>query len=88
MRDEEARHQFLDHVVRFEGRMQELFDRVLTLLGREPLTDIGQLSEALMALYLHSIGTDQLGAGSLTPSVLVGDLLPRLLLSLSRPVSG
>ena len=85
VRDDEARRLFLTHVERFEGRMQELFSRILALLGREPSTDIASLSEALMALYLHSLGTEQLGAGRLDQRSLVADLLPRLLLALSRP---
>ena len=87
VRDEEARHLFLAHVEEFEGRMQALFSRILGLLGREPISDIASLSEALMALYQHSLGTQQLGAGHLTPEVLVGDLLPQLLIALSRPRS-
>jgi AcrR family transcriptional regulator len=87
VRDEEMRHLFLEHVEEFEGRMQALFSRILTLLGREPISDIASLSEALMALYQHSLGTQQLGAGHLTPDVLVGDLLPQLLIALSRPKS-
>jgi AcrR family transcriptional regulator len=85
VRDEEARRLFLAHVEEFEGRMQELFARILALLGREPLSDLAQLSEALFALYLHSLGTDQLGAGTLGQRALVSELLPQLLLSLSRP---
>lgn len=87
VRDEEMRHLFLEHVEEFEGRMQALFSRILGLLGREPISDIASLSEALMALYQHSLGTQQLGAGHLTPEVLVGDLLPQLLISLSRPIT-
>ncbi|GAA1924571.1 TetR/AcrR family transcriptional regulator [Nocardioides marmoribigeumensis] len=87
VRDEEARSLFLAHVEEFEGRMQRLFERILGLLGREPISDIASLSEALMALYQHSLGTQQLGAGHLTPEVLVGDLLPQLLIALSRPRS-
>ena len=87
VRDEEARRLFLGHVEEFEGRMQELFARILGLLGREPTSDIATLSEALMALYLHSLGTSQLGAGNLGLEVLVNDLLPQLLLSLSRPIT-
>ncbi len=85
VRHDDARRLFLGHVEQFEGRMQELFSRILALLGREPTTDIAQLSEALMALYLHSLGTEQLGAGRLDQRSLVADLLPQLLLSLSRP---
>jgi AcrR family transcriptional regulator len=85
VRDDEARRLFLVHVEQFEGRMQELFSRILALLGREPVSDLAQLSEALMALYLHSLGTEQLGAGRLDQRSLVSDLLPQLLLALSRP---
>ena len=87
VRDDEARRLFLAHVTEFEGRMQELFSRVLALLGREPLADIAQLSEALMALYLHSLGTEQLGTGTLDQQALVSTVLPQILLSLSRPTS-
>jgi len=85
VREEGARRLFLGHVERFEGRMQELFSRILALLGREPVVHIAELSEALMALYLHSLGTEQLGAGRLDQRSLVSTLLPQLLLSLSRP---
>lgn len=85
VRDAEARTRFLGHVAQFEGRMQELFGRIIDLLGREPVTDLAQISEALMALYLHGLGSAQTGAGSLTVSSLMSDLLPHLLLSLSRP---
>lgn len=85
VRDAEARTLFLGHVAEFEGRMQEIFGRILDLLGREPVTDLAQISEALMALYLHALGSSQLGTGSLTVSSLVSDLLPPLLMSLSHP---
>lgn len=84
VRDAEARELFLGHVEEFEGRMQEVFGRILALLGRQPVTDLAQLSEAMMALYLHSLGSEQLGAGRLTVGTLNTDLLPHLLLSLSR----
>ncbi len=85
VRDPQARALFLGHVADFEGPMQELFGQILDLLGREPLTDLAQISEALMALYLHALGTAQLGAGNLTVGSLVSDLLPPLLMALSHP---
>ena len=43
--------------------------------------------DVLLALYLHSLGIEQLGTGTLDPDRLVDDVLPHVLLGLSRPTS-
>ena len=90
VRHPEARDQFLANVQHFQEPMEGLVQRMLTLLDREPALPLAQVREILVALYLHALGTEQLGTdrlgrGGLGTRQLVADVLPQLLLGLSRP---
>ncbi len=85
VRDPAAREQFIAHGDRLQTEIVELVHRVLTLLDREPVLSVEHLTEVLLALYLHSLGNEQLGTGNLDPDRLVDEVLPHVLLGLSRP---
>ena len=89
VRDPDARDLFVTNVQHFQERMEELVQRMLTLLGREPVLPLPQIRDILLALYLHALGTEQLGTdrmgtGSLGTEDLMSDVVPQLLLSLSK----
>lgn len=85
VRDAEARRRYVTHGDRLQLEMVDLVARVLTLLGREPVISVEHLTDVVVALYVHSLGTEQLGTGNLDPDRLVDDVLPHVLLGLSRP---
>lgn len=84
VRDPDAREQFIAHGDRLQAEIVDLVARVLELLEREPVISVEHLTDVLLALYLHSLGTEQLGTGNLDPDRLVDDVLPHVLLGLSR----
>jgi AcrR family transcriptional regulator len=84
VRDAEARERFNAQGDRLQREIVELVRRVLVLLEREPVISHAHLTEVLLALYLHSLGNEQLGTGKLDPDRLVDDVLPHVLLGLSR----
>ena len=85
VRDPRAREQFVRNVHHFQERMEELVQRMLSLLGRAPSLPPAHIRDVLLALYLHALGTEQLGTGGLGTEELMADVVPQLLLSLSRP---
>ena len=84
VRDAEARDRFLAHVAQFEGRIQELFARVLDLLGRDPVTDVQDQRGPDGALPPQP-RAELLGTGGLPPDRLVAEVLPHVLIGLSTP---
>ena len=78
------REQFVAHGDRLQAEIVDLVARVLALLEREPVISVQHLTDVLLALYLHSLGNEQLGTGNLDPDRLVDDVLPHVLLGLSR----
>ncbi len=84
-RSPEARAVFVAHRERFESQMVEVIGDVVRLLGREPSIPLEQLTETAIALYLHSLGQDALGLGTLNTDELVNIVLPQLILGLSHP---
>ena len=84
VRDEGARQVFTQEAHRLQGSIEELVGRVLRLLGREPVVPLPELTDVLLALYLHSLGNQQLGTGTLNPEHLVADVLPQVIIGLSR----
>ena len=88
VRDAEARQRFISHGDRLQMEMVELVNRVLALLEREPVISAEHLTDVLLALYVHSLGSEQLGTGNLDPQQLVDDVLPHVLLGLSREPRG
>ncbi len=87
VRDPAARERFIAQGDRLQLEMRDLVARVLTLLDREPVVSVENLADVLLALYLHSLGIEQLGTGNLDPDRLVDDVLPHVLLGLSRPAT-
>lgn len=85
VRDEEARRRYASYGDRFRDAIGALVARVLTLLDREPVVDPDELGDALVGLYLHTLGNEHLGTDHLDPARLVSDVLPHLVLGLSRP---
>lgn len=85
VRDAGARERFIAHGDRLQQEIVDLVRRVLALLDREPVISHDDLTDVLLALYLHSLGNEQLGTGNLDPDRLVDDVLPPVLLGLSRP---
>ncbi len=84
LRDESARAIFREHRERLDGRMQQAIHDVVHRLGREPIVSIELVAETAVALYLHSLGQQGLGFGSLDPRQLVETVLPQVILGLTR----
>ena len=84
LRDESARHLLQEHRARLDGRMQQAIGDVVRRLGREPTVSIDLVTETAVALYLHSLGQQGLGFGSLEPRELVESVLPQVILGLTR----
>jgi AcrR family transcriptional regulator len=85
VRDPDARERFIEHGDRLQMEIVELVRRVLDLLERVPVISVEHLTEVLLALYVHTLGNEQLGTGDLDPDRLVDEVLPHVLLGLSRP---
>jgi AcrR family transcriptional regulator len=85
VRDPRAREQFVSNVHHFQEPMEELVQRMLSLLDRRPTLPPAQFRDVLLALHLHAIGTEQLGTGGLGTEELVTGVMPQLLLGLSTP---
>ncbi len=85
LRNEEARKVFQQHRAQFESQMVNVVGDVVRLLGREPSIPVKQLTETVIALYLHSLGQDALGIGTLNTDELVNIVLPQLVVGLSHP---
>jgi hypothetical protein len=85
VRDPLARERLAGHAEELQGPMVQTIGQVLDLLGREPVMTLSDLTGVMLALYLHGLGNEQLGAGSLDAERLVSEVLPQLVLGLSRP---
>lgn len=85
VRDPEARAHYAAHGDRVQQTIETFVRRVLGLLGREPVISVQHLTYVLVGLYLHSLGNEQLETGKLDPEELVTDVLPHVILGLSRP---
>jgi len=84
LRDEGARQLLQAHRAQLDGRMQQAIDDVIHRLGREPTVSLELVSETAVALYLHSLGQQGLGFGSLDPRELVESVLPQVILGLTH----
>jgi AcrR family transcriptional regulator len=84
VRSDEAREVFWDHRQRFESQMVELIGQILDRFGREPMLPLEQTAETAIALYLHALGQDALGVGTLGTGALVDQVLPAVLMGLSK----
>jgi len=84
LRSESAMAIFQQHRHLLEERMQQAIGDVLHRLGREPTVSLELVSETAVALYLHSLGQEGLGFGTLDPRQLVESVLPQVILGLTR----
>jgi AcrR family transcriptional regulator len=84
LRSESARTIFREHRDRLEERMQQAIGDVLRRLGREPTVSLELVSETAVALYLHALGQEGLGFGGLDSRQLVENVLPQVILGLTR----
>ena len=88
LRSESARGRLQEHRGRLEEQMVEAISDVVRRLGREPTSSIEQLAETTVALYLHTLGQEGLGFGSMDPRQLVETVLPQIILGLTRERPG
>ncbi len=84
LRNESARTILQEQRSQLEDQMQEAIGEVVLRLGRVPTVSADQLAETVVALYLHSLGQQGLGFGSLDPTQLVETVLPGVVLGLTR----
>jgi AcrR family transcriptional regulator len=84
LRNESAKQLLQAQRARLEGEMREVISDVVHRLGREPTCTVEQLAETVVALYLHSLGQEGLGFGSIDSRQLVEDMLPQVVLGLTR----
>lgn len=87
LRNEEAREVLADHSRRFRAELVEVIGDVLARLERRATIPLDQVTETLVALYMHSIAQDQLGEQTLGPDELLDSVLPRLVLGFSEPLA-
>jgi AcrR family transcriptional regulator len=85
LRNEEARAIFREHRAMFEEQMVQLIADLVARLGRVPTVPLEQLTETAIALYLHSLGQEGLGMGTLDTAALTEIVLPQVILGLSEP---
>jgi AcrR family transcriptional regulator len=84
LRSEEARVIFREHHDMFEDQMLQLIEDVMDRLGRVPEVPLRQLTETVIALYLHALLQESLGLRTLDLDELTGTVLPGVMLGLSR----
>jgi AcrR family transcriptional regulator len=87
LRNEEAREVLADHSRRFRAELVEVIGDALARLERRATIPLEQVTETLVALYMHSIAQDQLGEQTLGPDELLDSVLPRLVLGFSEPLA-
>ena len=85
VRDPAARERFSEEADRLQDDIERIVAQVLELLDRRPAVSVQQLTDVLVALYLHSLGNEQLGSGDLDSEHLVADILPTLIMAMSAP---
>lgn len=85
LRNEEARGVLAEHSQRFRGELVEVIGDVLERLERRATIPLDQVTEATVALYMHSIAQEHLGEHTLGPDQLLGSVLPQVVLGLSQP---
>jgi AcrR family transcriptional regulator len=84
LRSESARGRLQAQRGRLEGEMVEAIGDLVRRLGREPISSMEQLAETTVALYLHSLGQEGLGFGTIDHRQLVESVLPQVILGLTR----
>jgi len=84
LRSDSAKQVLSEQRAGFEDQMRAAISDVVRRLGRTPTIPVEQLAEAAVALYLHSLAQEALGAGTLDPRQLVETVLPGVIMGLSR----
>jgi AcrR family transcriptional regulator len=87
LRNEEAREVLAEHSRRFRAELVEVIGDVLTRLERRASLPLEQVTETMVALYMHAISQEHLGESTLGPDELLDSVLPRLVLGFSEPAS-
>jgi AcrR family transcriptional regulator len=84
-RPEHARR-FLETNNRFRGRIGALIDEAMRRYGRELLVHPSVITDAIVAIADRSVRRALLAGGDADPDTMASEVLPHLLLALSRPV--
>jgi AcrR family transcriptional regulator len=85
LRNARAREVLAEHGRGLRDEIADVLREVFRKLGRTPLVPIPQVTETVMALYLHSLAQEHLGDEALHPQEMVHNVLPEVVLGLSRP---
>ena len=76
---------FLEADATFRARIAEFLERGLRLLGREPVADVGDVTEAVIAIVDRSTRRALLAGPRTDPDALARVMLPILIAAASRP---
>lgn len=87
LRNEEARAVFAEHSHRFHAELVDVIGDIIARLGRSPTIPLEQMTETAVALYMHSLAQEHLGAGTLGPDELLDIVLPQVIMGLSQPLA-
>ncbi|HSE09689.1 MAG TPA: TetR/AcrR family transcriptional regulator [Nocardioidaceae bacterium] len=85
LRNEEAREVLGETSQRFRAELVDVIGDVLARLERRATIPLDQVTETVVALYMHSIAQEHLGEQTLGPDELLGGVLPQVVLGLSEP---
>ena len=77
---------FLETNNRFRGRIGALIDEAMRRYGRELLVHPSVITDAIVAIADRSVRRALLAGGDADPDAMASEVLPHLLLALSRPV--
>ena len=77
---------FLETNNRFRERIGALIDEAMRRYGRELLVDPSVITDAIVAIAERSVRRALLAGGDADPDAMASEVLPGLLLALSRPV--
>jgi AcrR family transcriptional regulator len=77
---------FLETNNRFRERIGSLIDEAMRRYGRELLVDPSVITDAIVAIADRSVRRALLAGGDADPDAMASEVLPGLLLALSRPV--
>ncbi len=84
LRNERARSVLAMHNRGLRDELVEVLRDVFERLARTPVVPIEQVTEAMIALYLHSLAQENLEDDTLQPEELIQNVLPAVVLGLSR----
>lgn len=88
LRNRHAREVLAEHSRGLRHELVEVLRDVFHRLGRVPVVPLEQVTEAMIALYLHSLAQENLEDPTLQSEELVQNVLPAVVLGLSREPDG